>query len=70
VTTTDGKITRDDLEASFKAVAEGVDGKIEVLRPKIVTVALVAVGTIAVVSFLIGRKGGRKKSALIEIRRV
>jgi hypothetical protein len=64
------RITRDQIEAKFRELTGDVDEEISSKRSQAVTVAL-AVGVAAVaVIFLIGRRAGRRKSAVVEVRRI
>ena len=64
------RITRDQIEAKFRELTGGVDEEISSARSQAVTVAL-AIGVAAVaVIFLIGRRSGRRKSAVVEVRRI
>jgi hypothetical protein len=65
-----GTITEDDLRNKFQAVQDQLQGKVEEQRSTIAaTVAGVGV-VLAVVFFLLGKRAGRKKSTIVEIRRV
>jgi hypothetical protein len=60
------RITRDDIEAKFREVSD----EAESARSQLLTVGLaVGVALVAVV-FLIGRRSGRRRSAVVEVRRV
>ncbi|MGH9080150.1 MAG: hypothetical protein ACRDYE_08785 [Acidimicrobiales bacterium] len=64
------RITRDQIEAKFRELTGEVADEAESARTQAVTVALaVAVGLVAVV-FLIGRRSGRRRSAVVEVRRI
>ena len=64
------KITKADLEAKFAQLQSGATHTVADAKQKLM--AAVAVGGIVVVvlSFLLGRRNGRRKNAIIEIRRV
>jgi hypothetical protein len=47
-----------------------VDDRVEEARPSIITGALVALAVVAVVAYLFGRRSGKMRSAVVEIRRV
>ena len=64
------KITRDDIEAKLRQVAGDVDDQVEAARPAIVTGAVVAVVAVGVLAYLWGRHRGRRRSAVVEIRRL
>ena len=63
-------ITRDDIEAKLRQVAGDVDDQVEAARPAIVTGAVVAVVAVGVLAYLWGRHRGRRRSAVVEIRRL
>ena len=64
------RITRDQIEAKFRELTGDVDEEVESARSQAVTVAL-AVGVVVVaVVFLIGRRSGRRRSAVVEVRRI
>jgi len=63
-------ITRDDIEAKFRELTGEASDELESARSQAVTVGLaVGVALVAVV-FLIGRRSGRRRSAVVEVRRV
>jgi len=64
------RITRDDIEAKFRELTGEASDEIESTRSQVVTVGLaVGVALVAVV-FLIGRRAGRRRSAVVEVRRI
>jgi hypothetical protein len=64
------RITRDDIEAKFRELTGEATDEIESTRSQVVTVGLaVGVALVAVV-FLIGRRNGRRRSAVVEVRRL
>lgn len=63
-------ITRDDIEAKFRELEGEVDDRKEQAM-SIAVVAGVAVAVVVVlVAFRLGRRGGRKRTTVVEIRRV
>ena len=63
-------ITRDDIEAKFRELTGDASDEVESARSQAVTVGLaVGVALVAVV-FLIGRRSGRRRSAVVEVRRI
>ena len=64
------KITRDDLEARFAGLQRGFKGKVESKKSTLMTVAGVASVALMVVVFLLGRRAGKRKTTIVEIRRV
>jgi hypothetical protein len=64
------KITRDDLEAKFRTLAgEGQELAGQAKSYGIAAAAVIVV-VIVVVSFLAGRRRGKAKSTIVEIRRI
>jgi len=64
------RITRDDLEAKLRSMAGEVDDTVESARPKLVSGAVAGLLVAVLVAYLLGRRSGRKRSAVIEIRKV
>ncbi len=63
-------ITRDDIEAKFRELTGEATDEVESTRSQALTVGLaVGVALVAVV-FLIGRRNGRRRSAIVEVRRI
>jgi hypothetical protein len=63
-------ITRDQIEAKFRELTGDVSEEVESTKSQVITVGLaIGVALVAVV-FLIGRRNGRRKSAIVEVRRV
>lgn len=67
---TDKKVTRDDLEARFAGLQNGLRGKVESKRNTIVTAIGIGSVVLVIVVFLLGRRSGKRKTTLVEIRRV
>ena len=63
-------ITREDLEAELRATVGDPDGTVAAARPRRVA-AGVAVGVVVVVAvYLAGRRSGRLRSTVVEVRRI
>jgi hypothetical protein len=63
------KITRDDLEAKLRQVVGEVDDRVDEARPRIIAGAVVVVAVVAILAYRFGRRAGRMRSAVVEIRR-
>jgi hypothetical protein len=64
------RITRDQIEAKFRELTGEVTQEVESTRSQVITVGL-AVGVVLVAAvFLIGRRAGRRRSAVVEVRRI
>jgi hypothetical protein len=64
------KITPQDLENKFKALQDDIQGRVEDKKTSIVTVAVGSAVVLMLIFFLLGRRSGRRRSAVVEIRRV
>ena len=62
-------VTRDDLERRFRALQDSLQGKIEDRKQSLVTAGAGVGVVLLVIFFLLGRRSGRKKTTLVEIRR-
>ncbi|MFK7916829.1 MAG: hypothetical protein AB8G14_02030 [Ilumatobacter sp.] len=68
--TTPSKITPDDLRDKLQAFQGDVQGKVDDQKMSIATVAGGAGMVLMLLMFLLGKRSGKKKSAIVEIRRV
>jgi heme/copper-type cytochrome/quinol oxidase subunit 2 len=69
-TSTSTRITRDDLEAKFRSVqGEVEEQKASAISTAVTVGAVVVVGVIAV-AFLFGRRKGKKRTTIVEVRRI
>jgi hypothetical protein len=66
----DERITRDDIEKSLRAIQTGVEGKVRSKRTRIVQGASLGVVILVLLVYVLGRRAGRKRSTIVEIRRV
>jgi hypothetical protein len=64
------KITRDDLEAKLREMSGDLDDAVEAARPKLVGGAVAGVLLAVLVAYLWGRRRGRARSAVVEIRKM
>ena len=64
------KITPQDLENKFKALQNDIQGRVEEKKTSIVTVAAGSAAVLMFIFFLLGRRSGKRRSAIVEIRRV
>jgi hypothetical protein len=68
--TPEQKVTRDDIERSLRAIQTGVEGKVVSQRTKIIRAAAAGAVLLAVLIFVLGKRSGRKRTAIVEIRRI
>lgn len=62
--------SRDDLQSTLESFQQTLRGQIDDRRQTIVTVAVVVTVGMAAFAYLLGRRSGRRKSAIIDIRRL
>jgi len=67
---TTARITRDDLEAKLREMSGGVEDSVEAARPKLIAGAVGGLVLALLVAYLLGRRGGRRRSAVVEIRKI
>ena len=64
------KITPEDLRDKLQAFQGDVQGKVDDQKMSIATIAGGAGMVLMLLMFLLGKRSGKKKSAIVEIRRV
>ncbi len=64
------KITRDQIEAKLREVTGGVSDEVEEVRSQALAIGLGIVVVSVAIVFLIGRRAGRRKSTIVEVRRI
>ncbi len=63
------KITREHLEAKFHALQQDLQGKVANKKDSLTTIVAVAGVVVVLLAYAIGRRGGRKRRSVVEIRR-
>ena len=69
-TRTTGHISRDDLENKLRAFQGEIKGAVDNQRNNLMVAAGVVGLIVVVVVFVLGRRSGKKKTTIVEIRRV
>jgi hypothetical protein len=69
-TRTPAHISRDDLERKLRAFQGDIKGAVDNQRNNLMVAAGVLGLALVIVFFLLGRRSGKKKSTIVEIRRV
>lgn len=64
------RITPQDLENKFTALQSDIQGRVDDKKTSIATVAAGSGMVLMIIFFLLGRRSGRRRSAVVEIRRV
>ncbi len=70
VETNGRKITRDDLQAAFNRAIGETHETAKAAIPGVLVIAGAAALGVVTVAYLLGRRGGRNDSAVVEIRRL
>jgi hypothetical protein len=65
-----GTVTREDIEAKLRAIRDSMEPVGEQAKASVMAVAPVVVAVIVAVAYLVGVRKGKKRRAVIEIRRV
>jgi hypothetical protein len=63
------KVTREDLEQRFKAFQDDVTEITETKKSSLTVLAIAGIAAGLLVAYLFGRRGGRRRRGVIEIRR-
>jgi len=66
----DTKITPQDIENKLKALQGDVQGKVDDKKSTIASVAAGGGFVLLLIVFLLGKRSGKKRSAVVEIRRI
>ncbi|HZM31609.1 MAG TPA: hypothetical protein VFB77_14025 [Acidimicrobiales bacterium] len=64
------RITRDDLEDKFRELEGEAREQVESARSTAITAGVIALVVLLLLAFLLGRRKGRHRSTVVEIRRV
>jgi hypothetical protein len=66
----DTPITRDDIEASLRSFKDDIDRSADDARSKAIPAGILLVILVVVIAYLLGKRVGRTKSTVVEIRRI
>jgi hypothetical protein len=69
-TETPSKITTEDLQNKLQAFQDDIQGKVDDKKSTLMTVGGVVLVVLLVTFFLLGKRAGKKKTTLVEIRRI
>ena len=64
-----GLITPEDIRAKAGELVSGVEGQVQSARPTLTYAAVGGVLLLVFIAFLLGRRSGKFRSTLVEIRR-
>jgi uncharacterized membrane protein YvbJ len=63
------RITKSDLETKFQELQDDLQGRASDKKQSIIAVASIASAVVVLIAYLLGRRGGRKRRSVVEIRR-
>ncbi len=64
------KITRADLEAKLTEIDAELSDTGEAVKPKAIAIGVGALVLFLIVTFLLGRRKGERRSTIVEVRRL
>ena len=70
MSTAEDKITRDQLEAKFREMTGGVTEEVDEVRSQAMAIGLAVVVVSVAIVYLFGRRRGRRRSTIVEVRRI
>ena len=65
-----GRITKADIEAKLKAIRDDIEPVGEQARGGVMAAAPVVAAVLIIGAYLLGKRSGKKRRAVIEIRRL
>ena len=66
----EGRITRADIEAKLQEIKGEVDDTTDTAKPIALAVGVALAAIVVVGAYWMGRRRGRKKTTVVEVRRV
>jgi hypothetical protein len=63
------RISKEDLEVQFQNLQSDLQGRASDKKQSIMTVVGIASAIIVLIAYALGRRGGRKRRSVVEIRR-
>jgi hypothetical protein len=65
-----GRISRADIEAKLKAIRDDIEPVGEQAKGGLMAVAPIVVAVLVIGAYVLGKRSGKKRRAVIEIRRL
>ena len=62
------RITKEDLESKFQSLQDDLQGRANDKKQSIIAAAGVVSAIVVLIAYLLGRRGGRKRRSVVEIR--
>ena len=70
MSTTEKKISPEDLQRKLQSFQDGIQGKVEERKANILAVGGGALVVLLLLFFVLGKRSGKKQTTLVEIRRL
>ena len=67
---TDGPVTRATIEAKLREIRGEVGSTTESARPYVMMAGIAAAAVVVGMAYLLGRRKGKKRTTVVEVRRV
>ncbi len=64
------KVTRDDIESKLRELRGDVDERVETAKVSAITIAVGVVFVTVVAAYWFGKRKGKKRQTVLEIRRI
>ena len=64
-----GRVTPDDIRAKVRQLAGGVETQVQAKVPLVRYAAIGSAAVVVLAAFWLGRRSGRRRSTIVEIRR-
>ncbi len=65
----ESRITKADLETKFQELQDDLQGRASDKKQSIIAAVSIASAVVVLIAYLLGRRGGRKRRSVVEIRR-
>lgn len=69
-TRNDEKITPEDIESKVREIFEGAQEEVASTKSQLTTILGILAIIVVLLSYVMGRRGGRKRSTVVEVRRM
>ncbi len=69
-TATGDRVTRDDLEAKIRELQGGAEDQVSSARGTLMAAGGVVAALLLLIVFLLGRRAGKQRTTIVEIKRV
>lgn len=64
------RVSKQDIETKLRQIQNSLSGEVEEAEPTLIKVAIAAAAVVVVLTYMVGRRRGRIRSTVVEVRRV